>query len=70
MNDGGSTCPLCGEECKSRDHVRQHLHTHHRKFELIEVCVGGSGDDAVAFDTEGSADGRRERGAAVSSRTR
>jgi len=70
MNDGGPTCPLCGEKCKSRDHVRQHLHTHHRKFELIEVCVARSGDDVVAFDAEESAHGRRERGAAVSSRPR
>lgn len=47
MSDRGPICPLCGDECKSRNHVRQHLHTHHRKFELIDVCVGGADDDAA-----------------------
>ena len=28
------SCPLCGEQCKTAQHVRQHLHVHHRKSAL------------------------------------
>jgi hypothetical protein len=32
-------CPLCRHECKSRDHVRSHLHEDHRKSELIDAYL-------------------------------
>lgn len=50
MTDRGPTCPLCGDACKSLDHVRQHLHTDHRKFELIEAWYDRDGDDVVDPD--------------------
>lgn len=32
-------CPICEHRCKSRNHVRQHLHTSHRKSELIDTYL-------------------------------
>jgi len=47
MTESVPTCPLCGEECKSHDHVWQHLHTHHRKSELIDAFFGGLDGEIV-----------------------
>jgi hypothetical protein len=34
-------CPLCERRCRSTDHARQHLHTHHRKSTIIDAYLTG-----------------------------
>ncbi|WP_158237370.1 hypothetical protein [Halegenticoccus soli] len=34
-----SACPLCDHACADRNHLRQHLHRHHRKIELIDTYL-------------------------------
>jgi uncharacterized Zn-finger protein len=29
-------CPICDYECKTRNHLREHLHDHHHKSEIID----------------------------------
>lgn len=42
-------CPLCAHGCESRNHVRQHLHTSHRKSELIDAYLAATdGEESVA----------------------
>lgn len=36
-------CPLCGEECESRNSVRVHLHVSHRKSLLIDEYLAAVG---------------------------
>ncbi|SDK23985.1 hypothetical protein [Natronorubrum texcoconense] len=35
-----TTCPLCGADCEHRNHVRSHMHEHHRKSEIIDEYLG------------------------------
>jgi hypothetical protein len=36
MTDTPAVCSLCGHECKSRNHLREHLHERHHKSEIID----------------------------------
>ncbi|MFB6218161.1 MAG: hypothetical protein ABEH77_03115 [Halobacteriaceae archaeon] len=46
-------CPLCGRGCRSPDHTRQHLHTDHRKAEIIDAYIGEreEGREVIAVET-------------------
>ncbi|SEP23840.1 hypothetical protein SAMN04487948_12523 [Halogranum amylolyticum] len=37
--DTHCNCPLCDHECDGRNHLREHLHEHHRKSEIIDVFL-------------------------------
>ncbi|MFC7027340.1 hypothetical protein ACFQJ5_06615 [Halomicroarcula sp. GCM10025324] len=37
-----TVCPLCGDDCGAPGQLRSHLHVHHRKSELVEVCLAAS----------------------------
>jgi hypothetical protein len=70
MNDRGPTCPLCDDECKSHDHVWQHLHTHHRKSELIDAFFGGLDGEIVEAERADPDAGTPAGRPAPASRTR
>lgn len=35
-SDAEFVCPLCTHACRSHNHLRQHLHDHHHKSEIID----------------------------------
>lgn len=36
-------CPLCPRECKTRDHLRDHLEEEHRKMAIVDAYLGALG---------------------------
>jgi len=39
-------CPICEHACKTRNHLREHLHDHHHKSDIIDRYLAELNDHA------------------------